>query len=128
MPTINHQMHIYRHRERHKERRKKKRFFNKKFLGVCRWKYKIGQSFFFGWFQYLQRSEPVSLEYIIGGAKFASAKFRCLGYFVLLNKCNTIQIRPASTAIPVVTPNNVGRSDVITDISVYVRREKCYKN
>lgn len=55
---------------------------------------------------------PVSLEYIIGGAKLASAKLRCLGYFVLLNKCNTIQMRPANTAIPDVTPKSVGRSDV----------------
>jgi len=47
----------------------------------------------------------------MGGGILASAKFRCLGYFVLLNKCNTIHIRPASTAIPVETPNNVGKSE-----------------
>lgn len=62
-------------------------------------------------------SVPVSLEYIIGGGKFASPKLRCRGYFVLLNKCNTIQIRPVRTAIPVVTPSRVGKSDVNVDIS-----------
>lgn len=60
---------------------------------------------------------PVSVEYIIGGCNVASPKLRCLGY--LLNKCNTIHIRPANTAIPVVTPNNVGRSDVKTAISAF---------
>lgn len=60
---------------------------------------------------------PVSLEYMIGGGKLLSVKCRCRGYFVLLNKCKTIQMRPANTAIPVDTPNSVGKSDVNVDIS-----------
>lgn len=60
---------------------------------------------------------PVSLEYIIGGAKFASPKFLWRGYLVLLNKCRTIQIKPARTAIPDVTPSSVGRSDVMMSMS-----------
>lgn len=54
---------------------------------------------------------PVSLEYIIGGGKLASPKLRCLGYLVLLNRCNTMQIRPASTPMPTHTPSSVGRSE-----------------
>lgn len=47
-----------------------------------------------------------------------SAKWpRCLGNLFLLNKCSTMQIRPASTAIPDVTPRRVGKSDVNTAIS-----------
>lgn len=49
---------------------------------------------------------PVSLEYIIGGGKLLSVNCRCRGCFVLVNKCKTMQIRPASTAIPVETPNS----------------------
>lgn len=60
---------------------------------------------------------PVSLEYIIGGGKLLSVNCRCRGYFVLLNKCNTIQIKPPKTAIPVETPSNVGKSDVNVAIS-----------
>lgn len=63
-----------------------------------------------------KKNSPVSLEYIIGG-KLVSLKFRVRGYLVLLNKCNTIQMRPARTAIPVDTPSNVGKSDVNVDIS-----------
>lgn len=54
---------------------------------------------------------PVSLEYMIGGGRFASPKFRGRGYLVLVNRCNTIQIRPVSTAMPVATPSRVGRSE-----------------
>lgn len=60
---------------------------------------------------------PVSLEYMIGGGKLLSLKCRCRGYLVLVNKCNTIQIKPAKTAIPVETPKNVGRSEVSVDMS-----------
>lgn len=60
---------------------------------------------------------PVSLENIIGGPACASAKCLVRGYFVLLNKCKTMHIKPASTAMPVVTPSNVGRSEPITDKS-----------
>lgn len=60
---------------------------------------------------------PVSLEYNIGGGKFELLKFRCRGYFVLLNKCKTKQMRLANTAMPVVTLKKVGRSDVNVDIS-----------
>lgn len=56
---------------------------------------------------------PVSLANIIGGPLWASAKCRVRGYFVLLNKCRTMQMRPARTAIPVVTPKRVGRSAAI---------------
>lgn len=44
-------------------------------------------------------------------------QFLLLGYLVLLIKCNTIQINPARTAMPVETPSNVGKSDVICAIS-----------
>ena len=57
---------------------------------------------------------PVSLEYRIGGGRWVSAKWRCLGYLFLLNRCSTMQMRPASTAMPDVTPSNVGRSEVMT--------------
>lgn len=60
---------------------------------------------------------PVSLEYIIGGGKLLSLKCRCRGYLVLVNKCKTIQMRPANTAMPVETPSNVGRSEVSVDRS-----------
>lgn len=60
---------------------------------------------------------PVSLEYMIGGGKLLSLKCRCLGYLVLLNKCRTKQMSPAKTAIPVETPNSVGKSDVSVDMS-----------
>lgn len=59
---------------------------------------------------------PVSLEYMMGGGILASGNW-WRGYFVLLKRCKTIQIRPAKTAIPVETPNNVGKSDVSVDIS-----------
>lgn len=61
---------------------------------------------------------PALFEYITGGGILASPKFLCRGYFVLLNKCKTIHIKPARTAIPVVTPNSVGKFEVITAISV----------
>lgn len=61
---------------------------------------------------------PVSVEYIIGGGMLASPKFRCLGYLVLLNRCKTMHIRPAKTAMPVDTPSNVGKSDVSAAISI----------
>lgn len=60
---------------------------------------------------------PVSLANMTGGPECASAKCRVRGYFVLLNKCRTMQISPASTKIPVDTPRSVGRSAAITDIS-----------
>lgn len=60
---------------------------------------------------------PVSLANITGGPECASARW-LRGYLVLLNKCKTMQIKPASTAIPVETPRSVGRSDPMTDISV----------
>lgn len=47
----------------------------------------------------------------MGGGRFASPKFRGRGYFVLLKRCNTMQMRPASTAMPVETPSSVGRSE-----------------
>lgn len=59
----------------------------------------------------------MSLEYNIGGGKFELLKFRCRGYFVLLNKCKTKQMRLANTAMPVVTLKSVGKSDVNVDIS-----------
>lgn len=59
----------------------------------------------------------MSLANITGGPECASAKCRVRGYFVLLNKCKTMQISPASTAMPVLTPSSVGRSDVIVDKS-----------
>lgn len=42
----------------------------------------------------------------------ASPKLRCRGYFVLLNRCSTMQMSPASTAMPEETPSNVGRSEL----------------
>lgn len=48
----------------------------------------------------------------MGGGIFASPKFRCLGYLVLLNRCSTMQMRPASTAMPEDTPSNVGKSEL----------------
>lgn len=60
---------------------------------------------------------PVSLANIIGGPECASAKWRVRGYLVLLNRCRTMQIKPASTAIPVVTPRRVGRSEPMRDKS-----------
>lgn len=60
---------------------------------------------------------PVSLEYIIGGWEPLSLKRRMFGYLFLLNKCKTKQINPANTAIPVVTPSNVGKSEVNVAIS-----------
>jgi hypothetical protein len=56
---------------------------------------------------------PVSLANITGGPECASAKCRVRGYFVLLKRCNTMHMRPASTAIPVETPSRVGISDVM---------------
>lgn len=60
---------------------------------------------------------PVSLANIIGGPWCASAKCRVRGYLVLLNRCRTMQMRPANTAIPVVTPKSVGRSEAMPDKS-----------
>lgn len=56
---------------------------------------------------------PVSLAKNTGGPACASAKVLVRGYFVLLNKCNTMQMRPASTKMPVMTPRSVGKSDAI---------------
>lgn len=66
-------------------------------------------------------SIPVSLANITGGPWCASAKCRVRGYFVLLNKCSTMQMSPASTAMPVVTPSRVGRSEPMSDKSERVK-------
>lgn len=49
----------------------------------------------------------------MGGPACASANVRARGYLVLLKRCKTIQIRPASVNMPVITPSNVGKSDAI---------------
>lgn len=59
---------------------------------------------------------PVSLGNI-GGPKWASPKCLVWGNLFLLNKWRTKHMRPAKTAIPVVTPKRVGKSDVKMAIS-----------
>lgn len=70
----------------------------------------------------------------MGGGILASPKLRCLGYLVLLNRCNTMQMRPASTAMPEETPSSVGKSELsslrsvqeeVNDSSVRLRA-KCH--
>lgn len=67
---------------------------------------------------------PVSLEYMIKfDGKLLSVNCRCRGYLVLVNRCNTMQMRPAKTAIPVETPRSVGRSEVSVDMSSIIHNK-----